>query len=67
VDGAVAADILGQGDCRIAIIESRHERAFAQRAERIGLRYSLRGRLDNSFNTNGGRQVAFAIYRSEQQ
>jgi 4-amino-4-deoxy-L-arabinose transferase-like glycosyltransferase len=67
VDGAVAADILGQGDCRVAIIESRHERAFAQRAERIGLRYSLRGRLDNSFNTNGGRQVAFAIYRSEQQ
>jgi 4-amino-4-deoxy-L-arabinose transferase-like glycosyltransferase len=67
VDGAVAADILRQSDCRIAIVESRQERAFAQRAERIGLRYSLRGRLDNSFNTNGGRQVAFAIYRSEQQ
>jgi hypothetical protein len=31
------------------------------------LRYSLRGRLDNSFNTNGGRAISFAIYRSEPQ
>jgi 4-amino-4-deoxy-L-arabinose transferase-like glycosyltransferase len=67
VDGAVAAEILRQGECRVAVIESRHERAFAQRAERIGLRYSLRGRLENSFNINGGRSIAFAIYRSEPQ
>jgi len=67
VDGATAAEILRGGDCRVAIIESRHERAFAQRAERNGLRYSLRGRLDNSFNTNGGRATSFAIYRSEPQ
>jgi 4-amino-4-deoxy-L-arabinose transferase-like glycosyltransferase len=65
VDGATAAEILRQGACRLAIIESRQERAFAQRAERNGLRYSLRGRLDNSFNTNGGRLTYFAIYRSE--
>jgi 4-amino-4-deoxy-L-arabinose transferase-like glycosyltransferase len=65
VDGGSAADILRQGECRLAIIESRQERAFAQRAERNGLRYSLRGRLDGSFNTNGGRAIAFAIYRSE--
>jgi 4-amino-4-deoxy-L-arabinose transferase-like glycosyltransferase len=67
VDGASAAEILRQGDCRLAVIESRHDRAFAQRAERIGLRYSLRGRLDNSININGGRSIAFAIYRSEPQ
>jgi 4-amino-4-deoxy-L-arabinose transferase-like glycosyltransferase len=67
VDGPTAAEILRQGECRIAVIESRHERAFAQRAERIGLRYSLRGRLDNSFNINGGRSINFAIYRSEPQ
>jgi 4-amino-4-deoxy-L-arabinose transferase-like glycosyltransferase len=67
VDGASAAEILRQGDCRLAIIESRHERGFAQRAERNGLRYSLRGRLDGSFNTNGGRTANFAIYRSEPQ
>jgi 4-amino-4-deoxy-L-arabinose transferase-like glycosyltransferase len=65
VDGATAAEILRQGSCRLAIIESRQERAFAQRAERNGLRYSLRGRLDNGFNTNGGRTANFAIYRSE--
>jgi 4-amino-4-deoxy-L-arabinose transferase-like glycosyltransferase len=66
VDGAAAAEILRQGDCRLAIIESRQERAFAQRAERNGLRYSLRGRLEG-FNTNGGRAANFAIYRSEPQ
>jgi 4-amino-4-deoxy-L-arabinose transferase-like glycosyltransferase len=65
VDGASAADVLRQGGCRLAIIEQRQERAFAQRAERIGLRYSLRGRLEGSFNTNGGRTINFAIYRSE--
>ncbi len=67
VDGATAAEILRGGDCRLAIIESRHDRAFAQRAERNGLRYSLRGRLDNSININGGRSISFAIYRSEAQ
>ena len=67
VDGATAAEILRGGDCRLAIIESRHDRAFAQRAERNGLRYSFRGRLDNSFNINGGRPITFAIYRSEAQ
>ena len=65
VDGSTAAEILNGGDCRYAIIESRHARAFAQRAELIGLRYSLRGKLENSINTNGGRYVNFAIYRSE--
>jgi 4-amino-4-deoxy-L-arabinose transferase-like glycosyltransferase len=65
VDGAAAAEILRQGECRVAIIESRQERAFAQRAERNGLRYSLRGRLENGFNINGGRATSFAIYRSE--
>jgi 4-amino-4-deoxy-L-arabinose transferase-like glycosyltransferase len=67
VDGATAAEILRAGECRYAIIESRQDRAFAQRAELIGLRYSLRGRLDNSFNFNGGRSIAFAIYRTEPQ
>jgi 4-amino-4-deoxy-L-arabinose transferase-like glycosyltransferase len=67
VDGGVAAEILRQGECRVAVIESRHQRAFAQRAERIGLRYSLRGELENSFNINGGRSISFSIYRSEPQ
>jgi 4-amino-4-deoxy-L-arabinose transferase-like glycosyltransferase len=67
VDGSTAAEVLRGGECRYAIVESRQDRAFAQRAELIGLRYSLRGRLENSFNFNGGRPVSFAIYRTEPQ
>src|ERR1700733_5488623 len=40
-DGSGAADFLGQGSCRFALVESRTERAFAQRAEAIGLRYNV--------------------------
>jgi len=65
VDGSSAAEILRGGDCRFAIVEARQERAFAQRAEQIGLRYRLGRRLDGGFNLNGGRQVSFAIYRAE--
>ena len=65
VDGARAADVLRGPGCRYALIESRHERAFAQRADAIGLRYSLVGRLDGAFNTNGGRGISIAVYRSE--
>jgi 4-amino-4-deoxy-L-arabinose transferase-like glycosyltransferase len=65
VDGSSAAEILRGGDCRFAIVEARQERAFAQRAEQIGLRYRLGRRLDGGFNLNGGRQVSFAIYQAE--
>lgn len=65
VDGPTAAEILNQGGCRFAIIERQHDRAFAQRAQLIGLRYSLRGKLDNYFNFNGGRSIGFSIYRAE--
>ena len=65
LDGTRAADVLKGAGCRYALIESRHERAFGQRAEAIGLRYSLRGRLEGAFNTNGGRGISIGIYRSE--
>jgi 4-amino-4-deoxy-L-arabinose transferase-like glycosyltransferase len=65
LDGTRAAEALKGGGCRFALIESRHERAFGQRADLIGLRYSLRGRLENVINTNGGRGISIAIYRSE--
>jgi len=65
VDASSAAEILRGGECRFAIVESRYERAFAQRAEQIGLRYRLGRRLEGGFNMNGGRQVSFAIYRAE--
>jgi 4-amino-4-deoxy-L-arabinose transferase-like glycosyltransferase len=65
LDGARAAEALKGAGCRFALVESRHERAFGQRAEAIGLRYSLRARLEGAFNTNGGRGISIAIYRSE--
>ncbi len=36
-DGSGAADFLGQGSCRFALVEQRSERGFAARAEAIGL------------------------------
>jgi 4-amino-4-deoxy-L-arabinose transferase-like glycosyltransferase len=62
-DGAGAADFLRGGDCRFAFIESRQERAFAQRADAIGLQYSP-GRRIEAINTGSGRQITIAVYRS---
>jgi 4-amino-4-deoxy-L-arabinose transferase-like glycosyltransferase len=63
-DGAGAADFLGQGSCRFAIVELRSERAFALRAEAIGLRYNVASRVDG-YNFSQGKAVSIAIYRSE--
>ena len=63
-DGSGAADFLGQGSCRFALVEARSERGFAQRAEAIGLRYNVATRIDG-FNISQGRAVSIAIYRSE--
>src|SRR5207237_950704 len=45
-DGSGAADFLGQGSCRFALVESRSERGFVQRAEAIGLRYNVATRIE---------------------
>lgn len=63
-DGSGAADFLKQGSCRFALIESRQERAFAQRAEAIGLRYDMAERIDG-YNFSQGRQISIAVFRSE--
>jgi hypothetical protein len=65
-DGPGAADVLAEGPCRYALVEARHQRAFAQRAEAIGLRYDLAGRVDG-ININGGRPLSIAIYRTGKQ
>ncbi len=62
--GSSAADFLIGGPCRFAFIDSRQERAFVQRADAIGLRYSPGPRIEG-FNINGGQSVSIAIYRSE--
>jgi 4-amino-4-deoxy-L-arabinose transferase-like glycosyltransferase len=63
-DGSGAADFLGQGSCRFALVEQRSERGFVQRAEAIGLRYNVATRIDG-YNISQGRAVSIAIFRSE--
>jgi 4-amino-4-deoxy-L-arabinose transferase-like glycosyltransferase len=63
-DGSGAADFLGQGSCRFALVEQRSERGFAQRAEAIGLRYNVAARIDG-YNISQGRAISIAIFRSE--
>jgi 4-amino-4-deoxy-L-arabinose transferase-like glycosyltransferase len=63
-DGQGAADFLLEGGCRFAFIEARHERAFVQRAEAIGLRYAPGPRVEG-INYTAGRSFSIAIYRSE--
>src|SRR5262249_15393394 len=66
-DGAGAAEALrgGGGYCRFALVEAREQRAFAQRAEALGLRYAPGPRIEG-ININNGRQVAITIYRASQ-
>jgi 4-amino-4-deoxy-L-arabinose transferase-like glycosyltransferase len=63
-DGSGAADFLGQGSCRFALVESRSERNFVARAEAIGLRYNVATRIDG-YNISQGKAVSIAIFRSE--
>jgi 4-amino-4-deoxy-L-arabinose transferase-like glycosyltransferase len=63
-DGSGAADFLGQGTCRFALVEARSERGFVQRAEAIGLRYNVATRID-AYNISQGRAISIAIFRSE--
>jgi 4-amino-4-deoxy-L-arabinose transferase-like glycosyltransferase len=63
-DGSGAADFLGQGSCRFALVEQRSERAFVQRAEAIGLRYEAPVRIEG-YNISQGKAVSIAIFRSE--
>jgi 4-amino-4-deoxy-L-arabinose transferase-like glycosyltransferase len=62
-DGAGAAEFLRGGECRFAFVDTRQERAFAQRAETIGLRYSAGPRIE-AINIVNGRPLTIAVYRS---
>ncbi len=63
-DGSGAADFLLQGSCRFALVESRTERAFAARADAIGLRYNVAARIEG-YNFSQGRAISVAVFRSE--
>jgi len=62
-DAASAADFLAGGRCRFALIDTRLERSFAQRADAIGLRYAPGPRIEG-VNISVGRPVTIAIYQS---
>jgi 4-amino-4-deoxy-L-arabinose transferase-like glycosyltransferase len=63
-DGAGAANFLASGGCRFAVIEKSQERAFGQRADAIGLRYT-RGPTIEGINYAIGRKASIAIFRAE--
>jgi 4-amino-4-deoxy-L-arabinose transferase-like glycosyltransferase len=63
-DGSGAADFLSHGSCRFALVEGRSERAFAQRAEAIGLRYNVATRIEG-YNFSQGKAISVAVFRSE--
>jgi len=62
-DAAGAADFLLGGDCRFAFVETRQQRAFALRAEAIGLRYN-RGPLVEGYDISTGKPVSIAVFQT---
>jgi 4-amino-4-deoxy-L-arabinose transferase-like glycosyltransferase len=62
-DAAGAADFLAEGSCHFAFVDARQERAFALRAEAIGLRYDRGPRIDG-YNISIGRPIAIAVFQS---
>ena len=62
-DAAGAADFLLPGGCRFAFVEARQQRAFALRAEAIGLRYN-RGPLLKGYDISNGKAVSIAVFET---
>jgi 4-amino-4-deoxy-L-arabinose transferase-like glycosyltransferase len=62
-NGTGAADFLNHGGCRFALIDAHSERSFVQRADAIGLRYSLSARIDG-LNISIGRPITLTMFRS---
>jgi 4-amino-4-deoxy-L-arabinose transferase-like glycosyltransferase len=63
-DGSGAADFLLGGGCRFAVVEKSAERAFVQRADTVGVRYSSGPRIEG-FNIGTGKRVSLAIFRAD--
>jgi 4-amino-4-deoxy-L-arabinose transferase-like glycosyltransferase len=62
-DASGAADFLLQGGCRYAFVDARQERAFALRAEAIGLRYDRKPSVEG-FNISNGHAMTIAVFES---
>jgi 4-amino-4-deoxy-L-arabinose transferase-like glycosyltransferase len=63
-DVAGAAEFLAAGECRIAFVEARQERGFAEQAEALGLRYASGPRVE-AINISNGQAITMAVFRSE--
>jgi 4-amino-4-deoxy-L-arabinose transferase-like glycosyltransferase len=62
-DAAGAADFLLKGSCHFAFVEARQQRAFALRAEAIGLRYD-RGPVVEGYDISIGKPITMAVFES---
>ena len=62
-DGVGAAEFMNGGPCRFALVDARSERSFVQRADSVGLRYTLSQRIEG-FNISNGKAFAMAVFRS---
>jgi len=60
-DGAGAAEFLRHGDCRVAVVEAREQRSFAQRAEAIGLVVRRGPAVGDNLYSNG-RPVSLSVF-----
>jgi 4-amino-4-deoxy-L-arabinose transferase-like glycosyltransferase len=58
-----AVELMRGGDCRFALVETRHEMAFAQRAEAVGLRYAGIGRVEG-YNISKGQAVTIVVFKA---
>jgi 4-amino-4-deoxy-L-arabinose transferase-like glycosyltransferase len=61
--GPRAAEFLAGGPCRMAFVEGRMAKGFADRAAALGLAPTPIGRVEG-ININGGKQLDIAVYRS---
>jgi 4-amino-4-deoxy-L-arabinose transferase-like glycosyltransferase len=62
-DASGAADFLAGGACRFAFVDARQERAFALRADAVGLRYDRGPRIE-VFNISNGKPLTIAVFSS---
>jgi len=62
-DAEGAADFLRLGSCRFAFVDAKQERAFALRAEAIGLHYDRGPRID-AYNISVGKPLTIAVFQS---
>lgn len=60
-DGVGAAEFLNGGACRFALVDPRSERAFVQRANALGVRFTLGNRIEG-FNVSNGKRFAMAMF-----